>query len=107
MFVGKNNGRPADRVARVLKEVLSTEAQLLQNLGVLGQVGAFQVVEEFAAAARHLEKAAAAVEVLTMRAQVLGQVIDASSEQCDLDFGRAGVLLVSFEFGYDFGFYDC
>jgi hypothetical protein len=49
-----------------------------------------------------LEKAAAAVKVLAMRAQVLGQVIDPGGEQRDLDVAGAGILLVSFVLGDDF-----
>lgn len=102
----KDNGRPADRVARVLKRLL-TEAETLQQLVILGHVMPFDIIEEFAAAAGHLEEATAAVEVLAMRAQVLGQVIDPGGEQRDLDFGRSGILLVGFVFGDDLGFNDC
>jgi hypothetical protein len=79
-------------------EKLLAEIQLLQQLVVLGKVVTLQVIEELAAAARHLEEAAAAMEVLAVRAQVLGQVIDASGEQRDLDFGRTGILIVSLVF---------
>jgi hypothetical protein len=47
------------------------------------------------------------MEILTVRAQVLGQVIDAGGEQSDLNFGRAGVLIVSLILGDDFWFNDC
>ena len=103
--VGKDNGRPADRVARVAKGLLA-EIQLLQQLVVLRQVMPFEVVEELAASAGHLKETPAAVEVLAMRAQVVGQVIDPGREQRDLDFGRSGILLVGFVFGDDFGFGD-
>jgi hypothetical protein len=46
------------------------------------------------------------VEILAMRAQVLGQVIDPGGEQRDLDFGRSGILLVGFVFCDDLGFND-
>jgi hypothetical protein len=42
------------------------------------------------------------MEVLAMRAQVLGQVIDPGREQRDLDVAGAGVLLVGFVLGDDF-----
>ena len=63
-----------------------------------------QVVEQLATAGGHLEKAAAGVEILAMRAKVLGQVIDPGAQQCDLDFGRAGILLVGFILCDDRGF---
>lgn len=85
---------------------LLAEAELLEKLVVFGQVLALDVIKELAAAAGHLEEAAAAVEILAMRAQVLGQVIDPGGEQRDLNFGRAGVLIVSLVLGDDFGFYD-
>ena len=59
---------------------------------------ALHIVEELTAAGRHLQKTAARVEVLAMRAQVLGQVIDPGGEQRDLHFGLAGILLVDLEF---------
>ena len=101
----KDNGRPADRVARVAKGLLA-EIQLLQQLVVLGQVVPLQVIEELATSAGHLKEAPAAVEVLAVRAQVISQVIDSGGEQRDLDFGGAGVLLVGFVFCDDFGFND-
>ena len=42
-----------------------------------------------------------------VRAQVLGQVIDPGGQERDLDFGRAGILVVSFIGCDDFGFSNC
>lgn len=93
--VWEDNRRPADRVACVIKR-LATEFQSLQQLGVFRQIVALDVIEELTTASRHLQKAAARVEVLTMRAQMLGQVIDPGGEQRDLNLGRTGILIVSF-----------
>ena len=102
----KDNGRSADRIARVLKG-LAAEAKFLEHLVILVNVVAFQVVEKLAAAARELEQSAAAVEILAVSAKVFRKVVNTSREQRDLDFGRSGVLIVSFVSGDDFGFYDC
>jgi hypothetical protein len=88
-------------------KALLAKVELLQQLGVLGKVMLLQVIEELATAGGHLQEAAAAVEVFTMRPEMLGQVIDASGKERDLDFGRTGILLVSFVFCDDFGFNDC
>ena len=80
------------------------KVQLLQDLVVFGEIFALEVIKQLATAGGHLQKAAAGVEVFAMRAQVLGQVIDPGGEQRDLDFARAGVLVVRFELGDDFVF---
>jgi hypothetical protein len=90
-----------------LTKALFTKVQLLQQLVILRQIVPFQLIEELATAGSHLEKPTARVEILPVRTQVLGQVIDASGQECDLDFGRAGILIVSFVFLDDFGFNDC
>ena len=66
----------------------------------------FEIIEELATAGSHLQKPAARVEIFTVRAQVLGQMIDASGQERDLDFGRAGILIVSLIFLNDFWFND-
>ena len=102
----KDNGRPADRIARLTK-ALFAKVQLLQQLVILWQIVPLQIIEELATARGHLEKPTARVKVLPVRAQMLGQVIDSSGEQCDLDLGRAGILVVSLIFVDDFGFNYC
>ena len=79
----------------------------MQKFGILRQVVLLEIIEKLATTAGHLQETTAGVEVFTVRAQVLGQVIDTGSEQSDLNFGRAGVLIVSLILGDDFGFNDC
>ena len=85
---------------------LFAEVQLLENLGVFGQVVLLEVIEKLATAAGHLEEPAARVEVLAVGPEVIGQMIDPGGEQRDLDFGRAGVLIVGLVLSDDFGFND-
>src|SRR3954471_8623536 len=73
--------KAARRWAAFRENGLLTETQLLQQVVVLRQILALDVVEELATAGGHLEKTTAAVEVLAMRAQVLGQMIDPGGEQ--------------------------
>ena len=94
--------KAARRWAAFCENGLLAETQLLQQVVVFGEVLALDVIKKLATAAGHLEKSAAAMEVLAMRAQVLGQVIDPGGEQRDLDVAGAGVLLVGFVLGYDF-----
>ena len=94
--------KAARRWAAFRENGLLAQIKLLQQVVVLGQVLALDVIKELATATGHLEQAAAAVEVLAMRAQVLGQVIDPGGEQRDLNVAGAGVLLVGFVLGDDF-----
>ena len=45
-----------------------------------------EVIEQLAAAARHLQESAAGVEVLPVGAEMLGQVVDARCQEGDLLF---------------------
>jgi hypothetical protein len=56
--VGKDKGRPADRIALVTK-ALFAKIQLLQQLVIFRQVVPLQIIEEFATAGGHLQEAAA------------------------------------------------
>ena len=99
--VSKDNRRPADRVACWIKALLA-KVQLLQQLGILGKIVLLEVIEQLATAGGHLQEAAAALEILAVRAEMLGQVIDPGGEQRDLDVAGAGVLLVGFILADDF-----
>ena len=54
-----------------------------------------EVVEQRAALTDHLEEAAAGVVILLVDLEVLGEVVDALSQQRDLYLGRTCVTLVS------------
>ena len=101
--VGNDGGRSADRAARRGNWLLA-QVETLQQVVVLGQVVPLQVIQKLAPAAGHLEKATAAVEVLAMPPQMLGQVIDPGGKQGDLDVAGAGVLLVNLVLSDDFVF---
>ena len=64
------------------------------------------VVEQLTTAGSHLQETATTVKVFAVSAEVIGQMIDPSGEDRDLDFGRSGILIVSFELGDDFWFSD-
>src|SRR6267143_815776 len=54
-----------------------------------------QVCEQPPPLSDHAEQAATARVVVSGRAKMLGQVLDALREQCDLDFRGPGVLVVA------------
>src|SRR5512132_1182892 len=70
---------------------LAPEAELLDEGTVALDVLALQVVQEAAAAADELEQAPAGVVILGVRAQVLGEVVDATCQHRDLNLGRARI----------------
>jgi hypothetical protein len=71
------------------------ETKILDDLPVSVYVGPSQVIQKPAAAADHLEEAAAAVVILPMGSEVIGEVVDPLREQGNLDAGRAGIGLVT------------
>ena len=70
---------------------LSSQAQLANDRAVTLDIVVLQIVEEVSSVTDHLLKSAAAVEILLVRLEVDGQVVDAGSQNSDLNFGRTGV----------------
>src|SRR5207244_10658091 len=81
----------------VLRQPLTPQAQVGYDLAVALQVRAFEVAEQPPALADHHQQPAARVVVLAVRAQVLGQVVDALGEQRNLDLGGAGIPILATE----------
>ena len=73
---------------------LLTDTQLGDQSTIALDVLGHQVVQQLAALTDHLVQAAAAVVVLLVHTQVLGQLVDASGQDGHLDLGRTGVGLV-------------
>ena len=79
--------------ARFLRKLL-TQTQLSDQGTVTVDVLLLQIGQQIAAAADHLEQAAAAVVVMLVGLEVLGQVVDTSGQQSNLNLRRTGVTLV-------------
>lgn len=86
---------------------LFTQAEGFDEFLVAGGIDFFEVVEEAAAVGDEFHQAAAAVHILLVGFEVLGEVGDTLGQDGDLDFGRAGVFFgagVGFDqFGLAFG----
>ena len=78
---------------------LVPEAKLFDECSVRGQVAALEIREEPAAGTDHLQQPSAAVMVLGVSPEVLGEGINPLGEQCYLNLGRAGVGLVGLMLG--------
>ena len=81
------------RSARFAK--LLAQAQLSDQGAVTVDVLLLQIGQQVTAAADHLEQTAAAVVVVLIGLQMLGQVIDPGGQQSNLDLRRAGVALMN------------
>src|SRR5574337_1846266 len=84
-------GNPIRPGAAIRSARLLAQTQLVDQrcvaLGILG----LQVVEELPAPAHHAQQAAAAVMVLGVRLEMRRQLVDASGQQRNLDFGAANL----------------
>ena len=74
---------------------LLSQAELANDRAVTLDIVLLQVVQQTSSVTDHLLQTAAAVEVLLVGLQVLGQVSDAVGQNSNLYFGRTGVALVS------------
>ena len=91
---GKNKKRAGCGYAPCpfLRKLLA-QTQLSDQGTITVDVLLLQIGQQIAAAADHLEQAAAAVVVMLVALQMLGQVVDARGEQRNLDLRRTGVAL--------------
>ena len=68
-----------------------TQAELRNQGAIALDVLLLQVSQKVAAAANHLQQAAAAVMIVLVGLQVLGEVVDARRQQRNLHLGGTGV----------------
>src|SRR5690606_15594338 len=80
----------------------ATQAELFDQALVALVVLALEIVEQAATLVDQLQQATAAVVVLLVGLEVLGQLHDARGEQGDLDFRRAGIVGAALVVGDDF-----
>ena len=78
---------------------LVPEAKLFDECSVRGQVAALEIREEPTAGTNHLQQPSAAVMVLGVSPEVLGEGINPLCEQGNLYLGGPGVLLVGLMLG--------
>ncbi len=73
---------------------LLSDVQLLDDSAVTLDIDLLKVCEKVSSVTDHLEKSAAAVVVLVVSLEVLGESVDAIGKDRDLNLGRTGVALV-------------
>src|SRR6266404_5867848 len=83
---------------------LAPQTQTLDQRGVALGVPGFQVVEQTAALADHLQEAAPRMVILRVAFEMLGEVDDPLGQDGDLNFRRSGVALDLGVRLYDLGF---
>src|SRR6476659_3419203 len=77
-----------------LVEPLLADAQTTDQLRIAFRVLALEIVEQPSALADEFEKPPARVMVLRVGLEMLGEVIDALTEERDLNFGGSGIAVV-------------
>ena len=73
---------------------LFSDAELVDDGAVALDVDLLEISEQVAAMTDHFEQTSAAVVVLFVRLQVLGERVDPRGQERDLHLGGAGVALV-------------
>src|SRR5215211_7185363 len=81
----------------------AAQAEAFDERPVAGDIVVLEVAEQPAAAADHLQQAAARVVVVLVNLEMLGELVDARGQQGHLDLGRAGVAFLGRVLGDDLG----
>ena len=79
----------------VAPKILLTDTQLGDQSTVTVDILVCQIVQHLAALTNHHQQTTAGVVVVLVYAQMVSQLVDAGSQDRNLNFGRAGVALVS------------
>src|SRR5580704_1168308 len=79
----------------------AAQPQAFDHLRVLVGCAALQIIEELSALIDHLEQTAARGVIGFVRGEMLAQAVDALGQECNLNFGRSGVLGAALEFSDD------
>ena len=74
--------------------LLLSQSELADDRAVTLDISLLQIVQKVSSVTDHFLKTAAAVEILFVGSEVLGQVVDTVGEDCDLNLGRTGVSFV-------------
>ena len=82
-------------------EKLLTDTESCDNGTISLDVNLLEVAEKASSLTDHHQKAASAVVILLVNLEVLGEVVDPSGEQGDLNLGRTGVAFVGGVFRHD------
>ena len=93
-FYSKKRSDTINSTTPFLMQLLLSKTKLLNDSSVSVDVGLLEVVKKVSSVTYHLEEAATAVVVLVVALEVLGEVRNSVSKNCDLNLGRSGVTLV-------------
>ena len=75
--------------------ILLTDTQLGDQSTVTVDILLCQIVQHLAALTNHHQQTTAGVVVMLVHAQVIGQLVDASGQDSDLNLGGTGIAFVS------------
>jgi hypothetical protein len=81
--------------------VLTPQAKTIDNLVITLNVYALEIVQKTPALRDHLEQAAPRMVIFLVRLEMLGQLVNALAEQCDLNLGRTRITFVCTKFPDD------
>ena len=81
-----------------------TKAELLDNCTISFDILLGKVAEQILSVTDHLEQTALRMIILRILLHVLGELVDAGSQNGNLHFGRAGVVFAGLVVGNDPGF---
>ncbi len=74
--------------------LLLSQSELANDRTVTLNVRVLEIIEQVSSVTDHLLKTATAMEILLVSLEVGGQIVDAGSQNCDLNFGRTGISFV-------------
>lgn len=81
----------------LMRKILAAQFQAFKQALIAAFLSNFEVIKQLTATCHHLQKTTTGGVIFKVFAQMLGQVVDAVSEACDLHVCAACVLLMKLE----------
>lgn len=83
-----------ERLVLFMVSELLTDIQFRDDRAVTADILLHQIIEQISSFTNHLQKTSSGMKVLFVNLQMFGQAVDSLGQQCDLHFGRTGVLFM-------------
>ena len=92
-----NLKKPERKSPASRRALLAAQAETVNQVMIGFDIATLQIIEQTSALRDHLEQAAPRMIIFLVRSEMIGQIVDTTSQKRDLNLRRSGIARVRFE----------